>query len=271
MRLNAPVFGSRSHAPLSLAAAVNGTLAGKKHKQRVNAATLEESKPKSWFFDIYEETEEQQNFVVNEWTMTQSACTLDISDDERKTPTKDERGKENIPPNEIHFSTTNPPTASPSYQIAASRKDMMTDEPRTPLGDLNPTEYYAEGCDATSVTLVAEEAPEPEQQPALIAADHIEAQAAYIGFNFNAELPPTDDSQDKLMTKSELSGLLFNATPTTLPYQHDDVEAGLLDNKCNEDVDAEIPEPADIEIWESGSAKDDSGEMEAGESIFAGL
>ena len=267
-RLNAPVLGGRSRAPLSLAAALNGTIANKKHKKRVDTATLEESKPKSWFFDIYEETEAQQDFVVNEWTMTQSACSLDISDDESKTVTTDDRGKENIPPHEVH-SLAITPSSAPSHQAATSRKDMMTDEPRTPLGDLNPSDYYADGHDATSIVLVAEDEAEPEKLTASDPAQDLKAEAPSTDFNFSAASPATEGEQNKLMTKAELSSLLLGVV-SSLPSEQDDVEAGLFD-KCHQGADAEHVEPADIEIWESGSAKDESGEMEPADSIFAEL
>ncbi len=268
-RLNAPAFGGRSRAPLSLAAALNGTLANKKHKKRVDTATLEDSKPKSWFFDIYEETEAQQDFVVNEWTMTQSACSLDISDDESKTVTKDDRGKENVPPNEMHHVAIISPSITPSYQAATSRKDMMTDEPRTPLGDLKPSDHYADGHDATSIVLVDEDEAEPEKPAAFDAAQTLNNAAPAPEFNFNAEPSAAERKQDQLMTKAELSTLLLGAA-SSLPSEQDDLEASLF-NKCQEGAEAENVVPADIEIWESGSAKDESGGMDVADSIFAEL
>jgi hypothetical protein len=278
-RLNAPAFGSRSRAPLSLAAAVNGTLANKKHKRRSDAATLEESKPKSWFFDIYEETEVQQEFVINEWTMTQSACTLDISDDESKTATREERGKENIPPNELGTMALAAPITIAPIQPATSRKDMMPDEPRTPLGDLNPSEYYAEGCDATSVVLVAEEVTEPEKP---VAAEVLEAQTLSVDFNFNAEPVAADTGiQHNLMQHSELNNLLSSVAPILppAPADHHNIEvgSGLFDQHRDHSDDVENDENVeptyqDIEIWESGSAKDEAGETDSVDcGIFAEL
>jgi hypothetical protein len=280
-RLNAPAFGSRSRAPLSLAAAVNGTLANKKHKRRSDAATLEDSKPRSWFFDIYEETDAQQEDVVNDWTMTQSARTLDISDDESKTATREERGKgkENIPPNELGTAAPAAPITVVSVQPATSRKDMMTEEPRTPLGDLNPSEYYAEGLDATSVVLVAEDMPEPEEQ---VAAEVLKTQTQSVDFNFNAELVASDaENQHNLMQHSELTNLISSASSTLrfAPTEHHNIEAssGLFDQYPDRSDDVENDENVeptyqDIEIWESGSAKDEAGEIDSGEcGIFAEL
>lgn len=275
-RLNAPAFGSRGRAPLSLAAALNGTLANKKQRQRVDTATLEESKPNSWFFDIHEDTEEQLKPILEQhkqavglWTMAEQAGTLEISDDEGKTPTKDDNEKENVPPSELSPAARTAPTTAIATQAATSRRDMMTDEPRNPLGDLNPSDYYAEGCDATSVVLVAEDAAELEKPAASSVAEDLKGHTPSTDFNFNAELPATEEPQDKLMTKSELRSLLLGAA-STLPSEPHDIEAGLFD-KCNEANDVENAEPADIEIWESGSAKDEGGEMEMGDSIFEEL
>ena len=146
---------------------------------------------------------------------------------------------------------------------------MMTDEPRTPLGDLNPSDYYAEGFDAASVVLVAEDVAEPERLVASDVAETLKSQTLLTGSGSNAEPSSTEGEQDKLMTASELGNLLLNAAPT-LPSEHHDFEAGLF-NKCNDGDDAGVPEPADIEIWESGSANEDAGDMEARESIFSEL
>lgn len=268
-RLNVPAFGSRSRAPLSLAAAVSGTLANKKHKKKADVATLEESKPNSWFFNIYEETEEQQDFVINEWTMTQSACTLDISDDECKTAAREERGKENVPPNEpVNAAAPATTTTTATPQASSSRKDMMTDEPRTPLGDLNPSDFYAEGHDATSVVLVAEDTEDLEKPEASDAATVPDDQSSSTPSEVHAELPVVGEEQDRLMTKSEINDLLSSVVPTVATTEHPDIEAGLFD-KAGQGDDGANAEPADIEIWESGSAKDEVAEMEVGDSIFS--
>lgn len=278
-RLNAPTFGVKTHAPLSLAAAVHGTLANKKQKPRIDVTTLEDSKPKSWFFDIYEETEEQQNFTV----MTHSADNLDISDDERNA-TKDNRGKENIPPSEIHTGAapTHATNGAISTQPATSRKDMMTDEPRTPLSDLNPSEYYAEGYDASSVVLVADEEEQQKNTTSSLpvpvpSSNNIDEILSSADFSFHAPPPAAGNevqAQDNsLMTKSELTDLLLAATPAAREEHSslDDAEAGLFHNN-NEHDGADTAVPTDIEIWESGSAKDEVNDMETGDrGIFAEL
>ncbi len=277
-RLVAPAFGSRSSAPLSLAAAVSGTLANKKNKRRVDNATLEDSKPNSWFFDIYEEAEEQQKEkmlqqepIIAGFELTESVNSCDISDDEGKTSRRDIHQKENIPPNDSRRATASHSTYTmPSTHAVTSRKDMMTDEPRSPLGDLNPTSYYAEGCDATSVVLVVEDVDEPEK-PAVAPIESVnkpETPSSDLNFPAHHLVAPAEEP-DKSMTTSQLTDLLLSAAPP-----HHDIEAGLFDNSSN-DFDAQVHdenvEPLDIEIWESGSAKDDAGDMDVAGSIFAEL
>lgn len=89
---------------------------------------------KAWAFDILEDTPEDE--MTN--LMEHSAHTLDISDDENRGRFRDDSDKENIPP---------PGCPAP----AGGRRDMMTDEVRTPLGKLAAADYYASGLDASSV------------------------------------------------------------------------------------------------------------------------
>jgi hypothetical protein len=140
-RFAPPQFGTKSlHSSVTAALAL-----ARQKSQKIR--TIEESTPKSWFFDIHEETEEHQEYTVNEWTMTQSATVLDISDDESKAKDRDDRGKENIPPGGTAS------RLSTSSNLPSSRQD----EPRSPLGDLNAADYYPEGLDASSVVLVQDD------------------------------------------------------------------------------------------------------------------
>jgi hypothetical protein len=246
---------------------------------------LEESKPKSWFFDIFEETEVQQNLG----TMTHFADTLEISDDESKSSISDGRGKENIPPNEIYTpaATFSPiPAAIITTETATtSRKDLMTDEPRTPLGDLNPSDYYAAGQDATSVVLVSEEEDMPEEQPEQ-AAHNNDLLSTTTPFNFTTDSPAPPAEDQSMMSHSELSCLLLGAAASIhIPLAGDDqhqrggLELGLFDTYASGGgvgglaaVDGEGPtEKAEIEIWESGSAKDEGEKVDMEGGIFTDL
>ncbi|CAI7590294.1 unnamed protein product [Penicillium viridicatum] len=113
--------------------------------------------PASWSFDIHVDTEQEE--MTN--LMQHSTTVLDISDDEGKSDTST-RGKENIPPHELGIEL--PRTRQSTATIpAAARKSPKMDEPRSPLGELNAAEYYAEDCNAFSYTIVyddEEHAPE---------------------------------------------------------------------------------------------------------------
>jgi hypothetical protein len=229
---------------LSIAAALSGTIAHKKSKK---IRTIEESTPKSWFFDIYEETEEQQEYTVNEWTMTQSATILDISDDESKARDRADRGKENVPPSGVPVPSGTVSQLSASSKVPSSRKDMMTD----PLGDLNAADYYPEGLDASSVVLVQDDVTGPEKESSI---DQAVAPEMPSDFTFEAE---TVAKPERFSNAVDLSLLLASSVPSVDSYN-----VGETDDKS-----ATAQEPADIEIWESESAKDEREEAE--NSIFA--
>ncbi|KAL2037761.1 hypothetical protein N7G274_009486 [Stereocaulon virgatum] len=135
-RVNPPPFSlGQSQTPFSIDAALAGTVPTHKSK----------STPRNgWHFDIYEDTREDEMSNL----MQHSTCTLDISDDESASHKGDRDNKENIPPFD------GPAAIGYSSQIIATRRDMMTDEPRSPLGDLDAQEYYAAGCNASSVIII---------------------------------------------------------------------------------------------------------------------
>lgn len=118
--------------------------------------------PQSWFFEIHEDTPEQEASNL----MEHSAAVLDISsDDDLATKSRNEeleRGKENIPPPD--FSLSQPRAHAESEEVALDvgvkmprlremKQDAM-DEDRRPLGDLPAAEFYAEGCDKDSYVTV---------------------------------------------------------------------------------------------------------------------
>jgi hypothetical protein len=241
-----PSLGSKSPS-LSITAALNGTLA---HKKARKVRTIEESKPKSWFFDIFEEPEQVQHDRMNDWTMSQSATNLlDISDDEGKTErSHSDRGKENIDPNEIPM----PVTRSMAAAKAASedlKKDMMLDD-RVPLGDLNPAKFYPEGLDATSVVLIHDDVPEDT-------VEKCEPTPVKNAFTFEAEQALPSEVQEV-----DVRAVLEAAAP-----KWEAIAAPSVTPDPNE-----IPrlEPGEqLDIWESESAKDENEKLQNGESGFA--
>lgn len=251
-----PSFGVKSPG-LSMSAALSGTLANRKTKKPRKVATIEDSKPNSWFFDIYEESEETQDYRMNEWTMTQSAYGLDISDDESKSTERLDRGKENVDPNEISAPVTRSMAAAaasntkPTFKISRKGKDDMSDdEPRTPLGDLNPSEFYAEGLDATSVVLVHDDASGSEAVPQEDVVQESESTSTQQ-FTFSATSTLTAKAIEALDAPS--IGQILNAS--TLQWD------GLVDDSASTVVDLEINTESasqDVEIWESESARDEN-------------
>ncbi|KAI9721696.1 MAG: hypothetical protein M1828_005064 [Chrysothrix sp. TS-e1954] len=107
-------------------------------------------KPKSWYFDIHEDTPEEEN-----WTKVMH-CTsnLDVSSDEETERRKDSRGKENIPP-PGHVPAPNDAETTGSRSRRATKADLMADDvPRSPLQSLNVDLFHDEGLDASSVVVV---------------------------------------------------------------------------------------------------------------------
>ncbi|POS74701.1 hypothetical protein DHEL01_v206906 [Diaporthe helianthi] len=161
-RIDPPVF-SLSSTPFSLEAAIKGTVPSYAAKTKAGTAKSSlslsssddfyGSKVKSsWEFDIHEDTPEQE--LTN--LLQHSTCRLDISSDEecqRKASREkaEGRGKENVPPADDISQT--------SVRRAATMSEggMEYEKPRTALGDLNVEDFYAEGCDPTTIFIVPED------------------------------------------------------------------------------------------------------------------
>jgi len=122
--------------------------------------------PKGWFFEIHEDTPEQEAANL----MEHSASVLDISsDDDLETKQlNEERGKENIPPPDFLAAQQGARQqaadamldSDPAHEqhVKLPRLRQITqdamDEDRKPLGDLRAAEFYGEGCDAKSYVTV---------------------------------------------------------------------------------------------------------------------
>ncbi|KAH8664526.1 hypothetical protein BX600DRAFT_512550 [Xylariales sp. PMI_506] len=253
-RVDPPVFGlnasvASSAAPFSLDAALKGTIPSYTSRKASNPAVSASSSrsatlpdlhgsdmKSSWFFDIHEDTAEQE--MTN--LLQHSTCVLDISSDE-ETESRRERerveGKENVPPIDDVSQTSQTRTT----RAGADGDDMMVEKERNPLGEMNVSDYYAEGCDESSVIIVpGDEDVEQEQLP------------AKTEFDFAPELklaPVVSVEQSEPLPSSEEDGLktvdeLMEKTEEPAP------SAALL-------------QPIDgtgesFEVWESGSAKDEA-------------
>ena len=150
-RVDPPSFGSNKTGhglSFSIDAALAGTVPAHKlrkpaQKKDPASETVLDGMPKGWMFDIHTDSKDEEASNL----MEHSTCTLDISDDETsKSKMFDEENKENVPPQP----GMNAPITHAVAAMHASRKHMMTDEPRAPLGDLEASDYYAPGCDASS-------------------------------------------------------------------------------------------------------------------------
>lgn len=141
-RVNPPssAVGSANGLPFSIDAALAGTIPKYKSKPKPTLG-------KGWQFDIHEDTPDE--LLTN--MLGHSTTTLDISDDESSSSKGDKDNKENIPP------IDGPAAVVSASQVTATRRDLMTDETREPLGDLDAKDFYAEGCDASSCIVVAAE------------------------------------------------------------------------------------------------------------------
>ncbi len=239
-RVNPPSFASNGVGgglPFSIDAALSGTVPSykpapvqAKEVQHKEFPTLEESVPQGWMFDIYEETEEmqEQNVVVHR------ACNLDISDDESNAGVKADRGKENIPPGEGLF--TGP--AEITTVMPASRKNMMTDEARTPLGDLEASDFYAEGCDASSYIMIPGEGNPTEQVE-------------------DKQINDAEPKLEHLLTQPHAHEFAdgWKGLPGQVESSKQYDSSGLSHSPFQGQV--ELDTPPTVEIWESESAKDE--------------
>ena len=100
------------------------------------AETVPDGMSKGRTFNIHTDSkdEEASNLMVH------GACTLNISDDETsESKMFPEENNENITPQP----GMSAPMTNAVATVRASRKHMMSDEPRAPLGDLEASDYYA--------------------------------------------------------------------------------------------------------------------------------
>lgn len=143
--------------------------------------------PKSWFFEIYEDTPEEEAANL----MEHSTLTLDLSShDEGSKSERDDRGKENCPPEGYDA-----PTASRSAgegSVAAAPKfvkkceivrvkvasEKMDDGEREPLSDLETEPFIPEGLTRESCVVVQ---PTPERSASVVEGKEVAPFTAGLG------------------------------------------------------------------------------------------
>ena len=194
--------------------------------------------------------------------MTQSSAALDISDDEGKSKSFDgtvetaDRGKENIDPNET-FASSAPVTRSTATvtttvdRAEGTKEDSRSGEPRTPLGDLNATEFYGVGLDATSVVLVHDDIPQE-----LVQAD-LPAEIEDEQLALPATTPNNDDFTFEVQQEPG-SKAQIEVPVEEIPDWARTTSLALASDTQQDEQPVQNTEPVDIDIWESESAKDEN-------------
>ncbi|KAI2608798.1 uncharacterized protein GGS25DRAFT_291004 [Hypoxylon fragiforme] len=269
-RVDPPSFGlSSTGTPFSLDAALKGTIpsyASRHHgssksvskapapaaataasPSSVEFGSLHESEmmKSSWFFDIHEDTQEQE--MTN--LLQHSTCVLDISSDEESESRRQREraeGKENVPPADDVSQTSSRPRAAAAAAAAAARQaplsddEMVFEKERYPLGEMNVREYYSEGYDENSVVLVLDD-------------EESEGQQQGGSNNHNGELPSSAHQlEDPQESAAEEAVVVVAKSVAELMEKTDAPAPG-----------AALLEPLEgtgesFEVWESGSAKDEA-------------
>lgn len=154
-------------APFSIDAALSGTISSYKPASPAPKPAM----PNSWFFEIHEDTVEEEAANL----MEHSASILDISSDDdseaKQRKMEEEVGKENVPPPDwtgpvpagtrrtavsvvhkgIHSSTK-----AAQKEEDAKKGDSMTDD-RVALVEMPREDFFPDGLDEKSVEVVAED------------------------------------------------------------------------------------------------------------------
>lgn len=220
--------------PFSLDAALKGTIPSYSGSFRSSSLDLapQNGMNSSWFFDIHEDTPEQE--MTN--LLQHSTCTLDISSDEEserraRREQAEGRNKENVPPADDVSQTTSARAA----RAAGNFDDMVIEKQRGPLLEMNVADYYAEGCDCSSVIIVP--------------GDDEEAETVID----EADVPQLEETLED------------SHAPQVRPplAEVDAVDIDELMGKEDPAAKAAVLQPIEgtnesFELWESGSAKDEA-------------
>ncbi|KAK0668079.1 hypothetical protein QBC41DRAFT_129076 [Cercophora samala] len=257
-RIDPPSFGlgAGSSVPFSLDAALKGSIPAYSGSLRTSSVPVAAAAPvssdsfllstggmqSSWFFDIHEDTPEQE--MTN--LLQHGTCTLDISSDEeserRQSRDRAEgRDKENIPPAD-DVSQTSARQAARVGDV----DDMIIEKQRGPLAEMNAADYYAEGCTEDSVVLV----PWDEEEAGTVVGDNDQHQHQHQHHTLPGkdEQPPCDGEQGQQRV--------------TLAHVESVNVDDIMSNNDGPSLQAAVLEPMEgtgesFELWESTSAKDE--------------
>lgn len=246
---------SASPAPFSLDAALKGSIPSYAAKRTLDDALEETDTKASWYFDIHEDTQEQE--MTN--MLQHGTCVLDISSDEeseRKAKRDSYEDKENVPPMDDVSQTSR-------RQERAARDEMIVEKERVSLGELNRSDFYAEGCNESSVIFIPsddEENAERAQHKNQLASATKEARAPIVeDFNF---APRLRDLEPTLVPLPDLDAGLESDAETEIDVPiHADIDV-LMSKVEDTSSKAAVLQPMDgtgdsFELWESGSSKGD--------------
>jgi hypothetical protein len=289
-RPDPPSFSLGASVPFSLDAALKGTIPSysgslRSTKSSKSSKTTTSSSSSnapldffiptpdmksSWCFDIHEDTPEQE--MTN--LLQHGTCTLDISSDEEsesraKRDRAEGRDKENIPPPEDVSQTSAARGGSSSSRPSASDaadidEDVLLLKGRGPLAEMNVTDFYAEGCDSTSVFIVPGDEEDPEavvdENPAVAAA----AAAEFAQFD-QAELPPLPADGEEEQQWFAAAGddvAELHAPPQVSLEDVEGVDVDDIMGGNDRPLEAAGLGPIEgagesFELWESNSSKDE--------------
>lgn len=112
--------------------------------------------------------------------MQHSTGVLDISDDEAKTSSADDRGKENVPPAELGIDLPRSREVTALAAAAAARNASKMEQDRAPLGELNAADYYPDDCNAFSFAVVYDDEKENEIESGVVLKKTSPSQSIFI-------------------------------------------------------------------------------------------
>ncbi|KAI9886987.1 MAG: hypothetical protein M1823_001203 [Watsoniomyces obsoletus] len=231
-----PPTKSRRTGSLSIDAALGGTIRGSASKSRAAptisrpAPSLDEQPTKgTWFFEIHEDTPDEILTTI----MQHGTGRLDISDDEDGSRAKNDRGKENIPPeapiesvaqsiagaieNTAEPETTPTPVPTMKQRVREMKRSIVEGATRAPLANLAVSDFYEEAM-LSSATFDFTAETTKEDEAVFDTTEPIE------------ELVPVTTEEERLSPSRELRG--SNTAVRT--------------------------EATEIQIWESASAASDA-------------
>lgn len=231
-RIDPPVLGypaGSSGTPFSLNAALQGT---------IDYSGLHEPEIKSsWFFDIHEDTAEEEATNMLE----HQACTLDISSDEEcenRRRRELEECKENVPPADDVSQLSRPRPA----RFAACGDKMVVEKVRSPLQEMDPRDFYAHGYDENSFVIIADDEDE---------VNHVHQNGlefAQVNFSAPTQAGPAMDLGAELEAPEEKR----YASAEELMQKADNFAPAAAEPEPVEDT------TDSFEVWESSSAKDEA-------------